>query len=149
MRPFGSEGNSGDQCLISSSASGAEPQESHHVSPPSLLPYTCSGVLLSLFLAPWCSVPRLWLYKAAWGAGLSSSGKRPGTVKGFVPTEERCQPYNQEIKRAILHRHYSKFFAGIHISMVPSSEAIFTLISRQGLAIKSFLTPLCTVLNNK
>lgn len=34
-------------------------------------------------------------------------------------------------------------------SPAPPAKAVFALISRQGLAIKSFLTPLCTVLNNK
>lgn len=34
-------------------------------------------------------------------------------------------------------------------SPAPLGKALFALISRQGLAIKSFLTPLCTVLNNK
>lgn len=80
----------------------------------------------------------------------ASGRRRPGAVRGFVPAaDERCQLYHREIKRAILHRDYLKFLLLSAISTVPSGEAVFTLISRQGLAIKSFLTPLCTVRNNK
>jgi len=106
---------------------------------------------------PGTAVPSVqaMLFGAARGAGPSlcrvpcqrrEEARSSGGIHPRRRETSALQPGNQA---GDIARRLFEVFAGIHISTVPLGEALFTLISRQGLAIKSFLTPLCTVRNNK